>query len=618
MKSAITVLSGPTGLMTSVQYRAEVFFRSAHRGKIMGTYRELQEVLERQLWQLTQLPELKSPNIQRLLEKLRANRFNLVVMGAFKRGKSTLINALLGDAILPTAIVPLTSVVTILTYGERLAIEVRFHNGQRRQISQGELIEYITEKGNPGNKKGVQEVEITYPSEYLRDGVRIIDTPGVGSVYTHNTDVAYNYLPQVDAAIFVVTVDPPLSQAEQEFLQDIREYVHKVFFVLNKIDYVAETERQEALEFTAETLKTSLGTDKVTIFPISAKLALDSKANGHPELLEESLLPRFEDHLRQFLYREKGRVLLLSCLHGALKALTDSTLALKVERQASTLPLKDLEAKILQFNLELQSLEKEREMSLLLLDGRIKGVLADLDADLEAFRRDTTARLHREVEEVFQQKSRSAIDLRGEMETFLFSALRDLFTNWRRQEIEKFSQKLTDTHQEFAGRINAILERLTQLTARIFDFSLRGFAAEEVFTERSEFWFKFKEDPVGLEILQMTVTDLLPRALTKGMMLKKLLENVTELVDKHCGRLRWDFHQRLKEIARDYRQTWLAKLDDTTQSIQQALERARHQRQASAQEVAARTREMDQNLAKIMNAETDLLALKERIEQLAL
>ncbi len=80
----------------------------------MGTYRELQEALERQLQQLTQLPELKGPNLQRLIDKLRTNCFNLVVLGAFKRGKSTLINALLGESVLPTAIVPLTSVVTII------------------------------------------------------------------------------------------------------------------------------------------------------------------------------------------------------------------------------------------------------------------------------------------------------------------------------------------------------------------------------------------------------------------------------------------------------------------------------------------------------------------------
>jgi hypothetical protein len=200
------------------------------------------------------------------------------------------------------------------------------------------------------------------------------------------------------------------------------------------------------------------------------------------------------------------------------------------------------------------------------------------------------------------------------MEDFLFAALRDVFTTWRRQEIEKLSQVLADTHQDFASRINAILERLTQLTARIFDFSLRGFAVEEAFTELKQFWFRFKEDPVGLEILQMTVTSLLPRALTKGLLLKKLLENVTELVDKHCGRLRYDFHQRLQEIARDFRQTWLSKIDDTTQGIRQALERARTQKQSSAQDAAARAGQLDQSLDEILKAESQLLDLKERIE----
>ena len=580
----------------------------------MGTYRELQQALEQQLRQLAQLPELKGPNIQRLIDKLSSNRFNLVVLGAFKRGKSTLINALLGEAVLPTAIVPLTSVVTILSYGERFSIQVHFQNGKTQTISKEELPDYITEKGNPQNRKGVREVEVAYPSEYLKDGVRIIDTPGVGSVYAHNTDVAYNYLPQVDAAIFVVTVDPPLSLAEQEFLKDIREYVHKLFFVLNKIDYVETDDRQEALEFTSQILQDNLASDKVMIFPLSAKLAMSGKSNGHPEFLGNSLLPQFEDHLRQFLYKEKGRVLLISCLNGALKAITDSTLSLKVERQASGLPLQELEAKIARFDLELQGLEKEREMSLLLLDGRVKGVMQELDADLEAFKQETTARLRQEVETAFQKKSAMAGDLRSEMENFLFQALRDVFTIWRRQEIDRLSQKLGDTHQEFAGRINAILERLTQLTATIFDFSLRGFAAEEAFLERSEFWFKFKEDPVGLEILQMTATSLLPRALTKGSMLKKLLENVTELVDKHCGRLRYDFNRRLQEIARDYRQTWLAKVDDTTQGIRQALERARTQKQSSAQAAATRAGELDQKLQEVLQAETQLLGFKERIE----
>ena len=580
----------------------------------MGTYRHFQEALEQQLSQLARLPEINAPGLTRLLSKLRENRFNLVILGAFKRGKSTLINALLGEAILPTAIIPLTSVVTILSYGESLAIEVLFRDGQKRRIPREKLADYITEKGNPRNQKGVLEVEIVYPSAYLEDGVRIIDTPGVGSVYSHNTEVAYKYLPQVDAAVFVVTADPPLSAAEQEFLQDIREHVHKLFFVLNKIDHVDESERLEAMEFTTQILKENLGAEQVSIFPVSAKLALEGKNNGHAQLLAQSLLPQFEEHLRRFLYADKGRVLLISCLSGALKIITDSTLALKVERQAGSLPLQELETKIAQFDHELKELEKEREMSLLLLDGRLKGLTREFDADLESFQRETRTRLHREIDAAFQHQSQQAGNVRKNMEDFLFAALKDLFTDWRRLEIDKLADLLSDTHQEFAGRINLILERLTQLTARIFDFSLQGFAVEETFAGKSRFGFKFKEEPVGLEILQMTVTGLLPLALTRGLLLRKLLENVTELVDKHCGRLRWDFHQRFQEIVREFRQTWLSKIDDTTTSIRQALERARSRKLTSAQSAQKRLSELDERLGKILASEADLVALKEEIE----
>jgi hypothetical protein len=88
---------------------------------------------------------------------------------------------------------------------------------------------------------------------------------------------------------------------------------------------------------------------------------------------------------------------------------------------------------------------------------------------------------------------------------------------------------------------------------------------------------------------------------------------VQELVDQHCGRVRYDFDRRLEEIAKEFRRTWLAKVDDTTQSIRQALERARVQKQASTQAACVRICDLDQKLAEILQAEAGLLAFKERI-----
>ena len=95
---------------------------------------------------------------------------------------------------------PLTSIATVLTYGEALRIKVYLNDGSVKEIRHENLPLYVTEKGNPQNEKNVNEVVITYPSQYLKDGVQLIDTPGVGSVYHHNTDIAYQYIPKSDAA----------------------------------------------------------------------------------------------------------------------------------------------------------------------------------------------------------------------------------------------------------------------------------------------------------------------------------------------------------------------------------------------------------------------------------
>jgi hypothetical protein len=102
---------------------------------------------------------------------------------------------------------------------------------------------------------------------------------------------------------------------------DAREYVYELFIFLNKVDYVDEAQLQEALECTTQVLQANLATEPMMIFPLSAKLALDGKIEGRIELLEASWLLDFENYLRQFLYKEKGRVQLISCISGALKTI---------------------------------------------------------------------------------------------------------------------------------------------------------------------------------------------------------------------------------------------------------------------------------------------------------
>jgi ribosome biogenesis GTPase A len=162
----------------SLALLVEVFFLRVFR--MAANYSSIKNGLAGIIAELLEQGFDGTKHLSELQEKLALQQFNLVVMGQFKRGKSTFINALLGADIVPTAIVPLTSIVTLLCFGPQPKATVHFLDGRREETAIAEIQRYVTEKENPQNRLNVKEVEVFYPCAHLKDGVRIIDTPGVG------------------------------------------------------------------------------------------------------------------------------------------------------------------------------------------------------------------------------------------------------------------------------------------------------------------------------------------------------------------------------------------------------------------------------------------------------
>ena len=268
-----------------------------------------------------------------LLAQLAEDRFNLVVLGEWKRGKSSLVNAILGRALLPTAAVPLTSVVTAVRYGpvERAAI---LRSGRRfpERIPVDALRDFVTERGNPHNLKGVASAEVEAPAAFLKRGLHLVDTPGVGSVHSESEAVTRAFLPSADAAVFVTSAEAPLSRSELTFLDTVRSHVRKVFFVVNKMDAVDPAERAQALRFVETTLANRLGVEKPLVFPLSARAALEAKVSGEATALAASGLPALESALAEFLGRERRRVFLAAVLDRALRLLDAGRFALELRR----------------------------------------------------------------------------------------------------------------------------------------------------------------------------------------------------------------------------------------------------------------------------------------------
>ncbi len=519
-------------------------------------------------------PESEGPLLG-VEKKLKEEIFNLVVLGQFKRGKSTFINALLGADILPTAVVPLTSAVTILRYGEEKRAVIRFLDGTSAETQLDRLPAYITERENPKNRKNVKEVEVFYPSDQLKDGLRIIDTPGVGSVYQHNTDAALAYLPYVDAAIFVVSADPPLSKNEHAFLKDVRLYAHKLFFLLNKIDQVSEKDFEESMAFTREVLEEDLGAGNVRVHPLSARMALEAKKSGDRENLVRSHLPDFEEQLQSFLAQEKGVVFLTGAVHALLRSATAEIVALRLEQKAAQLPFEQLHEKIAVFEHEIKELQKDRDRSAYLLDGNMKSIVAQLDEDIRLFHKERLPLLHEAIEkEYLRSLQQKTPDLRDNLERFASDKIREVVGTWRQEMAERVSKKLEEAHHEFASKTNETIERVHALASNVFDLKLEPFVSIDGLTEKSGFYFLLKDDPLSLEMIRLAFISVLPSFIARRIILKNTKARATEWLDRHCGRVRYDLISRAGATSAQFRRTLDEKVDLTLEGIRRSLQSA--------------------------------------------
>ena len=259
--------------------------------------------------------------------KLAEDRFVLAVLGQFKRGKSSLMNSIIGKELLPTGVLPLTSAITVLKYGpeEKLLIN-RKDSIFPEEFSISSLSDYVTETGNPGNQKKVITASIEVPVPFLRSGIEFVDTPGVGSSIVANSATTYSFLPECDAVLFVTGVDTPMTSIELDFLKEIREHVGKIFIIVNKIDLLADNERSGLIKYVEETICTQTGLDPVRIYPLSARLGLAARITNDTVLYEKSGLQNLEEDLASFLTGEKLSVFLASVIHKVIQVLHEEAL----------------------------------------------------------------------------------------------------------------------------------------------------------------------------------------------------------------------------------------------------------------------------------------------------
>jgi GTPase Era involved in 16S rRNA processing len=545
---------------------------------------------------LSQAKTLERLNVLR--GRLAVERFQLAVLGQFKRGKSTVLNALLGRSVLPIGVLPVTAIPTFLEsatgrtrHGEpaaALKIRVTYLSGKTEEFapkSTGDLREkltaFVSEEANPRNILNVARVDVFLSAELLERGVVLIDTPGVGSTHRHQTAAADAVLPECDAALLVVSADPPITEIEIEYLARIRQTVARLIVVLNKADLIEAHEREKATTFLRNALLDH-GLDPFTpIFPLSARDALRAKESGDAEAFVASGFAKLEKYLVQFLANEKRETLNAAVARKAAALIAQLQLETEIALKALRLPIDDLEQRMATFDEAAQQFEVERRTANDLLAGDRLRALQQLDEEAERLRAEARGNLEQVLNAVL------AVDEDSEGARKRLSAtVVEFFENALSDVVPKVGARLEEVLRVHQRRADELITLVRQTAASLLEIPFHAPESSEAFeAKREPFWVTAARTAELNPIPPDAFDGVLPAAMRKRRIRKRLLEEIDSVVVRNVENLRWATRQNLEDTFRRFGAELDERLAMSLDATRGAMRKALEQRQQRAEKI---------------------------------
>jgi GTP-binding protein EngB required for normal cell division len=522
-------------------------------------------------------------NARSVAERVSEGRFFVACVGQFKRGKSTLLNAIIGHSVLPAAVVPVTAVPTVIRHGERLAARVRFQSARWTDIPVGDVEQYVSEEKNPENAKGVAGVEIFVPSPLLETGMCLVDTPGLGSVFAGNTAATHAFVPHIDAAIVVIGTDPPLSGDELQLVETVAKEVHDLLFVLNKADRVSEVERMAAIEFARSVLGKRLKRQVSAVFEVSALERLE----GHGQNRDwADLVQALED-----LVLRSGRSLVRKATDRAIRRTADQLLVvIKEERDALERPFDESERRIARLRKALEEAEGAmRDLGILL--GAEQQRLSEIFAERRnVFLKQAQANAHRELSERLPllAPSRNGPAYRRKVNHLAQEVARGQLIPWFEGEAKYAEEVFCKTAQRFVELGNDFLRHLRETGVQGLEELPEELGPEQGLRGQSQFHFHVIERVAAPASPLLFISDLVVGALgLHGGIVCDAREFVDQLLEVNSSRVQSDVDERVRESRKKLEAKIKGLLREASAIADHALSHARVAQAAGARAVEA-------------------------------
>jgi len=238
---------------------------------------------------------------------------DVAVLGQFKAGKSSFLNSLLEQDVLPVGVIPVTTAITRLKYGKEPRVVVKHFDGTTAVATLADIAEFTSEAKNPDNKKNVAIVNIELPSLEKYSGIRLVDTPGLGSVYKYHQSTSESWLPEVGTAVLAVSADRPLSEDDLELIRELTTHTPNIILLLTKADLLSPQQQNEVIEFFKQTLQRELN----RVLPVYL-YSIKNNTQSYRQRIEEEILQKINTN-RDFeflrILRHKARFLTRSVLN---------------------------------------------------------------------------------------------------------------------------------------------------------------------------------------------------------------------------------------------------------------------------------------------------------------
>jgi len=556
--------------------------------------------------------------LSRLRTRLDEGLLRVAVLGQFKRGKSTLLNALLGVPILPTGVTPVTAIPTFIKAGPKTTVRITFKGGKEPLLISSEaeiptvLKEHISEVENPRNQLGVESVELEVRSEFLDQGIVLVDTPGVGSTFLHNTQAAEDVLTECDVAVFVVSTDPPITEAEVRYLGKVQELIPKIFFAFNKIDLLDFRERGIAEHFLSTVLKEQPEiAQPVRIFCVSARQGLQAKQDKDPLALAASGIQHLEQVLACELAREKRAIVFVMGRQRSISLIGELLFQSELEHKALLMPEANLKTKVTAFESSEARFKSERQILSDFLSVDRKRLLKELETEANRLWKEAQKEVRQLVGEITARPCKEN-DARDQVTAMLSQ----YFEQALHQTVDLFRATLSErlaVHQERAG---ALINHVRQTAAELMEISATLPRSDDAFEAKREPYWVAPEPSVSLlDMSASAMARFMPKTIREKRARDQLAADAEKAVLRNLANLDWAIRENLEDAFRQFESSLTEQLGNVLLATRQAMQLAIERRMTRGEEMDKYVKESARSIASLTNIMSELQATRLELPQ---